>query len=269
MQESERRPTTDLEQVQTYEIKIPKLSAGGLQALAFEHFNNQLKGESQPTAEEIVATFKTNGASTPKEKASKERQQKDWVAARCVEYLRTRIAEMNNPLVLLASKTKSPEARERTVWKIYSAIAGTYPDLAKAASEARIHKARQIAEIYQNSAPAVATEPLPEAKKDADDDAAVAAVREQAVEDAEGDLNQIANTQFRVLQKIHGYLVPLCSKHGITIDSQQASALVMNMLIQSFFQRTHQKMPRTKLEAKECAPSLVRVASKLEGGSEA
>ena len=85
--------------MQAFEIKVPKLAVAALTALAFEHWNTKLKSDGEPEAETIVKELASNGS-------GKRRQEKDWIAARCVEYLRIRIAEQNSPLVVLASKTK-------------------------------------------------------------------------------------------------------------------------------------------------------------------
>jgi hypothetical protein len=57
-------PKNTTESVEGFELKVPELSLGGLTSAAFEYFNQQLKGENEPTAEEITNSFKNNGGSS-------------------------------------------------------------------------------------------------------------------------------------------------------------------------------------------------------------
>jgi hypothetical protein len=180
-----------------------------------------------------------NGTCSSQEQATNEKRQKDWIAARCVEYLRQRIASDNPGLVELAAKTDSRDVRAGVVYKIYRTISDVYPGLAKAANEAHIRKTRQLEDIHQETeleseprAP-ITKEQLPAPWKDT---AEVAAVRAQAT--------QVANAMLIVLKEVHEYLVPAAAEAGVVLDSQAAHAWAMSAWIcLSNGSKAHWKMP--------------------------
>jgi hypothetical protein len=235
-----------LDEIVETEIKLPKLTPSALTALAFEHFDKQRKGDGSPTAEEVSKFFlSNNGVCSSQEQTANERQQKDWIAARCVEYLRSQIAADNPGLVKLAATTSDRDVREACVHRIYTAIGRAFPSLAKAASDARIRKLRDLAAIRQESLPpepaaltvTMIREQLPEAWKES---AEVTAVREQAT--------QVANLILTCLSEVNDYVLPAAAAAGITIDAQQAAALTMNMLIcLQNGSKAHWKMPTERM----------------------
>ena len=74
------------------------------------------------------------------------------------------------------------------------------------------------------------------------------------MKDGLAEMYQIANTQYAALVTVHDYLVPQAKSRGITIDAQQEAALVMNMLIQMYYQRGHHKFPGKRLGSKQPVP---------------
>jgi hypothetical protein len=233
-----------LSYIASFEIKLPKLSLGGLTSAAFEHFNAQLKGQGQPSAEEIAKRFTSNGICSPKEQASNARRQKDWIARRQVEYLRSQIASANPDLTELAAKTRSRDVREAVIYKIYRTIGDSYPGLAQAASEARIRKTRELNAINQEPEP-LPPEPEPEAPTVTQAEASnadVELVRRQAT--------QVVNAMLICLQEVHEHLLPEAAKFGVVLDAQAEHAWSMSAWIElARGSKAHWKMPTDRREA--------------------
>ena len=49
-----------LDGIASADIKLPKLSYSILQGLAYEHYNQQRKGEGAPSADEVAKSFLSN-----------------------------------------------------------------------------------------------------------------------------------------------------------------------------------------------------------------
>jgi hypothetical protein len=232
-----------LDGIAATDIKLPKLSHSVLQGLAFEHYNQQRKGDGAPTADEVAKGFlSNNGVCSSTEQADNERKRKDWIAGRCVEYLRHRIAAENPALVELAATTDSHDLRAGVVYKIYRSIGEAFPSLAKAANEARIRKTQQLDAINQappfppnpeffnsltleNSkaepptvTPTMTKEQLPEAWKD---DAII-----------QGQANQIGNLILISLRMVHQYIKPAAAASGIALDEQSLHAWSVSCFIE-------------------------------------
>jgi hypothetical protein len=151
-------------------------------------------------------------------------------------YLRRAAGKAHPELAEMSKKTKSEEIKNAIQTRVRSAIVSNYPFLAE-----------QLPTTW--AAPVIPAVPaeMPKPVKPAPT-ITLAEAKAQAAEDAEGDLNQIGNAQLAALRLVHDYVIPAAAAEGITVDATQASGLVMNAIIQTFHQRSHFKLSRTRIE---------------------
>jgi hypothetical protein len=151
-------------------------------------------------------------------------------------YLRRAAARAHPELAEMSKRTKSSEIKEAIAVRVRSAIVSHYPHLA---TEVPAAWAAPVVPVIPAEVPKIPAESLK---------VTLAEAKAQAVEDAQGDLNQIGHAQLAALRLVHQFVIPAAQASGITVDATQASGLVMNAIIQMFHQRSHFKLPRIRSE---------------------
>jgi hypothetical protein len=192
------------------------------------------------------------------QQATAAARRSEWSRSRCVEWLRFEAARLNVELVQIAEKTKSEAVKVAVIDAIYGAILSGYPHLKTEAADAAVRQKLKLAKNGRKTSAAVkAAEPEAPAATSSNIDvisskeapkATLAQAKQDAEADGEADMVQLANVQLSAIRIVHGYLVPTAAKEGFVIDALQANGLIQNMLIQSYYQRTHRKFSRTKIE---------------------
>jgi hypothetical protein len=231
--------------VRSLSVQLPKLSPMALQSEAFDHYDRSLK-DGEPTAAALAAGIMNLPELDQKTAAARR---SEWSRSRCVEYLRFECARLNKELVEIAEKTKSEAIKVAVIDRIYAAIVSEYPHLKTEAADMAVRRKLELTKGGKNGAAVsrvpelVASIVVPEPPK-----TTLAQAKQDAADDGEADMVQIIHTQLAALRLVHRYLVPAAAAEGITIDALQANGLVQNLLIQSYYQRTHQKFGRTKIE---------------------
>jgi hypothetical protein len=247
----EDRPARDgtdsmISWVQSLTVQLPKLSPMALQSQAFDFYDRSLK-DGEPTAAALAAGIMQVLHLEQKDAAARR---SEWSRSRCVEFLRSEIFRLNKELVDVAQRTKSDAVRVAVIDTIYRAIIANYPHLKNEASDAAVRRKLELTKSAKNGAAierqTVELEPHKatlEAPK-----VTLAEAKQDAADDGEADMLQLAHAQLQALRTVHFYLIPRAAAEGITIDALQANGLVQNLLIQSYYQRSHTKFSRTKLE---------------------
>jgi hypothetical protein len=232
--------------IQSLLIQLPKLSPMALQSAAFDFYDKSLKN-GEPTAAALAAGIMNVPQLEQKDAAARR---SEWSRSRCVEFLRFEAARLNKELTEVAEKTKSEAIKAAVIDQIYSAIIAAYPHLKAEAADMAVRQKLKLGKNGKTSAAAMsqAVEPEAPAATPETPKTTLAEAKQDAAADGAADMIQIAHTQLQALRTVYSYLLPLAAAEGITIDAQQASGLVQNLLIQSYFQRTHQKFGRTKIE---------------------
>ena len=233
-----------IEWIESLEIVLPKLSPMALQSASFDFYDKGLK-DGEPTAAKIAAGIMALPELDQKTAAARR---SEWSRSRCVEYLRSEAARLNVELVQIAEKTKSEAVKVAVIDAIYGAIVAAFPHLKAEAADMSARQKLKLAKGGRNGAATARQTLEPQAITPETSKAALAEAKAQAVEDAEGDLVQIAHAQIAALKLVHHYVIPVAQASGITVDAAQASGLVMNAIIQMFYQRSHHKLPRTRIE---------------------
>jgi hypothetical protein len=236
-----------IEWVESLEIVLPKLSPMALQSQSFDFYDASIQ-PGAPTAAALAAGIMALPELDQKTAAARR---SEWSRSRCVEYLRFQAAVLNKELTEVAERTKSDAVRVSVIDAIYGAVVASYPHLKNEAADMAVRKKLELARNGKNGAAvsqlpepeSVAPIIAPEASK-----TTLAEAKADAAADGKADMVQIINTQLAALRLVHRYLVPAAAAEGITIDALQANGLVQNLLIQSYYQRTHQKFSRTKIE---------------------
>jgi len=235
-----------IEWIESLEIVLPKLSPMALQSASFDFYDKSLS-RVKPTAAALAAGIMALPELDQKTAAARR---SEWSRSRCVEYLRSEAARLNVELVQIAEKTKSEAVKIAVIDAIYGAIVAAFPHLKAEAADMAVKRKLELAgriPLACGDGPMAVRKKLELARRvphicgDGPADAAA---------DGEADMVQIINAQLAALRLVHRYLVPAAAAEGITIDALQANGLVQNLLIQSYYQRTHQKFSRTKIEAK-------------------
>jgi hypothetical protein len=225
--------------IRSIQVALPKMSAMTLQRESFAHYDRGLRN-GEPTAAALAAGI-MNVPHLEQKTAAARRS--EWSRSRCVEFLRTSAAQLNIELVGIAEKTKSEAVKVAVIDAIYGAIIAAYPHLKAEAADMAVRRKLELTRNGGRTPEPQAPATAPEAPR-----GTLAEAKRDAAEDAEGDLNQIGHAQLAALKLIHEYVIPAAAASGIVIDAQQASALVMNAIIQSFYGRSHLKMSRTRIE---------------------
>jgi hypothetical protein len=234
--------------IKSSQVQLPKLSPMALQSAAFDFYDKGLK-PGEPTAAKLAAGIMNLPELDQKTAAARR---SEWSRSRCVEYLRTEIFRLNKEIADMAGRTKSEAVKVAVIDVVYNAIINAYPHLKLEAADMAVRKKLELARNGKNGAAVMSKVAEPEAPAVAPEASkmTLAEAKADAAADGEADMVQIINTQLAALRLVHTYLVPAAAAEGITIDALQANGLVQNLLIQSYYQRTHQKFGRTKIEAK-------------------
>jgi hypothetical protein len=230
--------------VESLEIVLPKLSPMALQSASFDHYDQSLK-PGEPTAAALAAGI-MNLPDLDQKTAAARRS--EWSRSRCVEYLRTEIFRLNKELADTAQRTKSEAVKVGVIDAVYSAIINAYPHLKAEAADMAVRKKLELTKGGKNGVAETTPEPVAPVSPVEPPKITLAEAKKDAADDGEADMIQIIHTQLAALRLVHRYLVPAAAAEGITIDALQANGLVQNLLIQSYYQRTHQKFGRTKVE---------------------
>jgi hypothetical protein len=232
--------------IQSVTVQLPKLSPTTLQSEAFDHYDRWLK-KGEPTAAALAQGIMNLPHLEQKDAAARR---SEWSRSRCVEFLRFEAARLNKELTEVAEKTKSEAIKAGVIDQIYSAIIAAYPHLKAEAADMAVRQKLKLGKNGKTSAAAMSQTVEPEAPAATPETpkTTLAEAKQDAAADGAADMIQIAHTQLQALRTVYSYLLPLAAAEGITVDAQQASGLVQNLLIQSYFQRTHQKFGRTKVE---------------------
>jgi hypothetical protein len=233
-----------VEWIKSTTVQLPNLSPMALQSLAFDHYDKSIQ-PGEPTAAKIAAGIMNLPELDQKTAAARR---SEWSRSRCCEWLRFEAARLNKELVEIAEKTKSEAVKAAVIDAIYGAIICGYPHLKAEAADMAVKRKLELAKNGKNGAAISKPEPSAPAVVTEARATTLVKAKQDAADDAEGDLNQIGNAQLAALRLVHQYVIPAAAVDGITIDAQQANALVMNALIQSFYQRSHHKFSRTRIK---------------------
>jgi hypothetical protein len=238
---------TTIQWIQSTAIQLPKLSAMALQREAFEHYDKSVAAGA-PTAAALAAGIMNLPELDQKTAAARR---SEWSRSRCVEFLRTSAAKLNKELVEIAEKTESEAVKVAVIDAIYKAISTEYPHLKTEAADMAVRRKLELARNGRKTGAAAmsqAADPEPPATTPEASKATLAQAKLDAAADGEADMVQIVHTLLAALRLVHRYLVPAAAAEGITIDALQANGLVQNLLIQSYYQRSHTKFSRKKVE---------------------